>query len=1049
MLPNDQARDALKSGGVLKPANKDPHSPEFIQLASYLKAITKGLIKGGSKEVTTDAGGQVIKGAVPTPTTERLMEDGAFRQTYTDRQKSLESKVLSPDGLERFEAGGRDASIATELPSGDDLDAALLAAGETSDETITSAATKQTGLANEGDALDVLEMTKTDNIIVSTAEGIDFNFDKMESSEDVLATINAVSEIIQEPTEVAKRGEISFKETYDQAEQLLADEIGFTKRVLKLKKGATLNAEEMTALRIVLQNSAKKLTELARLIEKGEDSTANLLKFRRLMAIHSGLQMKAKGAQTEIARALSAFRIPVGARNDIQAAQAAEILLNESGGTAQAKKLAVGYIKALNEGGQANANKYVYDGWDSKFKGVFHEIYINGMLAYPKTHFKNFFATPMFMVYNQFVDMTAATVGTMKGLVGKRDPEGIFYGDIWARWYGMNQSWSDAWITAYKTFRDEDPADALNKVEAQQFKAIDSENLRISGTMGQAVDWFGKKIRYPGRALMAADDFWRVIASRGVLYEEAYRKTRIGLMNGLDEQTAVDNGTMVLLDPRSVQEKMDAASRYATLTEDLGDGGIAKITRAMQQNFFGRILLPFAKAPTNAIRMVMQGHPLGALASPQTRADIMGKNGAEAAQRARARLAFGSGTMSAVFLWAQTGRLTGAMPKDQDVRNQLPKGWQPYSFVFRGENFPVDDNGEPLPLFDKDGIPNGELVYINYAGLEPVSAFFGIAADTAEKMRRFDDPTERLNVLESSLLATTDYFKNLPFLQGMSSIFAAMEYEDPGIILKSPMSNIYGVAPVPFSAIVRNVDKLNDPTIKTPSQPLEYYTIDDARKMFDDSKNTDNPLDTIPYEIVGTVKDSAGTSAQYWKENFEDIWLMQNKTNPWYEERKDDYQYRYDVMGNKVETSVPYSVNPVKALWNSLTPFKMSRSEAVPEWHKTIIRLGVPLSIEKKSMEGIPLPKAFRGDLNEMAKNEIVIPVAQGMPAVTFRKHLELLVNSIAFKTAQRSEQIGMIKTAERKFYDAAFLKLMRMEEHSDILSAYSARKRLKEAGVF
>ena len=1046
MIPDNQARNALQSGGVLKPADKDPHSPEFIQLASWLGEIGKGIIKGGSKEVVTDAGGDLIKGAVPIPTTERLMEPGT---TYTGRQKKLEESVLSKKGLERFQAGGRDANIATTLPSDEGLGDALSTIAKTSDETITSAATKKTGLANEGDALDVLEMTKKDNILVSTDEGIDFNFDKMESGEDVLATINAVSEIIKKPTDVAKRGKIPLNETYDQAEQLLADEIGFTKRVLKMKKGTTLNAEEMTALRIVLQNSGKKLTELARLIEKGEDSTANLLKFRRLMAIHSGLQMKAKGAQTEIARALNAFKIPVGARDDVSAAQAAEILLNESGGNAQAKKLAAGYIKALNEGGQSNANKYVYDGWDSKFKGVFHEIYINGLLAYPKTHFKNFFATPLFMVYNQFVDATAATVGTMKGLVGKRDPEGIFYGDIWARWYGMNQSYYDAFVTAYKTFRDEDPADALNKVEAQQFKAIDSENLRISGTMGQAVDWFGKMIRYPGRALMAADDFWRVIASRGVLYEEAYRKTRIGLMNGLDEQTAIDNGTMVLLDPRSVQDKMDAASTYATLTEDLGDGGIAKITRAMQQNFFGRIILPFAKAPTNAIRMVMQGHPLAALASKQTRADIMGQNGAQAAQRARARIAFGSGTMSAVFLLAQTGRLTGALPQDQNLRNQLPKGWQPYSFVFRGENFPVDSNGEPLPLYDRNGVPNGELLYINYSGLEPVSAFFGIAADTAEKMRRFDDPTERMGFFSASLFATTDYFKNVPFLQGMSEIITAFKFDNADIILKSPMSNIYGVAPMPYSAIVRNVDKLMDPTIKTPSQPLEYYTIEDARKMFDDSKKTNNPLEYVPYEIVGTVKDSAGTSAQFWKENFEDIWLMQNKTNPWFEERKDDYQYRYDVLGYKVETSVPYSVNPVKALWNSLTPFKMSRSEAVPEWHKTIIRLGVPLSIEKKSMEGIALPKAFRGDLNELAKNEIEIPVAQGMESLTFRKHLELLMSSIAFKTAPRSDQIGMIRTAERKFYEAAFLQLMRMDEHSDILSAYSARQRLKEVGVF
>ena len=55
-------------------------------------------------------------------------------------------------------------------------------------------ADKARGLANEGDALDLLEMTEKK--IIKTDEGIDFNFEKMNSSEDVLEVINGVSEII-------------------------------------------------------------------------------------------------------------------------------------------------------------------------------------------------------------------------------------------------------------------------------------------------------------------------------------------------------------------------------------------------------------------------------------------------------------------------------------------------------------------------------------------------------------------------------------------------------------------------------------------------------------------------------------------------------------------------------------------------------------------------------------------------------------------------------------------------------------------------------------
>jgi hypothetical protein len=1048
MIPKEQAQDALDAGGVNQFADTQPHSPEFTQVANLFSEIFKRTLKqsGSAVDTATDAAGDVVPGTeVPMPSTERLMPDGT---SYSQVQDANKANLLSPQGVARFDAAGGDASIATNLPADPlELDEALSTSALSSDEIVqqqakNANANKASGFFNEGDTLDVFDMYVNRGVLVNTDEGIDFNFDKLDSGEDILAVINAVSEIIKDPTEAAKRGVKANTETLEVAQQKLADELGFTKKILQMKSGSILNAEDMTALRILLQKSADKLATIAREIEAGNDSTEILLKFRKQMSIHAGIQMRAKGAQTEIARALQAFNIPVGARTNVEIASAAQDLLNETGGRKLAKDLSKGYLKALNEGGQAAANKYAAGGWNAKTKAVFHEIYINGMLAWPKTHLKNFFATPLFMVYNNLVDLTAASAGAIKGMAFARDPQSIYFGDVFARQLGQTMAIRDAFVTAYKTWKDEAPADQLNKIEASQFKAIDSESLGVSGWQGRGVDWFGRMIRQPGRFLMGADDFWRVIASKGVLYEEAYKKARISLDNGNDMDTAIDDGMMVLLDPRSVSSEMDHAARYATLTEEV-DGGLGEVTRSVQKNFIGKLLIPFAKAPTNAIKMVAQGHPLG-LVSQTIRDDLFGVNGAQAAMRARSRLAFGTSTMALVFHYAQTGRMTGAMPSDQDIRNQLPKGWQPYSFVFRGDDWPVGEDGSPLPLYDKFGIPNGALRYVSFAGLEPVSAFFGIAADTAEKMRRFEDPADQQDFLGASLLATVDYFKQLPFLQGMSSVFAALEYEDPSIILQSPMSNVYGIAPMPYSAVVRNVDKLIDSSSKTVSSPVEYYSLEDVQSMFAERKGGDNELDEVPYHLVGTVK-TESSAGKFFKDAFVNTWLLQNKSNPWYQEHGTDYQYQYDVLGERRQRAIPFSANPYNALWNSLTPFSVSTSEALPEWKKELIKLGVPLSVQKKSLFGIPLSKAFRGELNEVAKNQITLPVNKYFAPQLFRKHLESLILSIEFRSLDKDEQINMIKRHETKFYKEAFMRLIQNPKYADIMKAYTQHKLIKD----
>ena len=157
-------------------------------------------------------------------------------------------------------------------------------------------------------------------------------------------------------------------------------------------------------------------------------------------------------------------------------------------------------------------------------------------------------------------DLTGAGLGGGMRLTGlSSNPDGVYAEDVFARVNGYLHSFRDAFIVAGRTFSTEDPASVMNKIEAANLRAIDAETLGISGTAGTAVDVLGRLIRIPGRALMAADDFWRVIASRGELYEQAVRQVRSSKAAGKEDIDALDDGLMVLLDPQYKSCELEAA----------------------------------------------------------------------------------------------------------------------------------------------------------------------------------------------------------------------------------------------------------------------------------------------------------------------------------------------------------------------------------------------------------------------------------------------------------------------------------------------------------
>lgn len=1081
--PAQQAARALRTGGVTQFADTQPQVDEGIQLAGGLSKLLQRAAKAapGTARETVDEG---VAGRVAEPITEGIAPEGTTREAT---QQKLATDALSEEGRERFFTTGNDARAAIQTPTKreiadqPDLFETVPAESElAANEQVTkkaqmsmsgleTVAKSESAIADPGDASDLIRMA-TEPGLVDEA-GIDFNFDNFEGGEDINRVVNAMSDIIKNPTEAQKRGIVTNKETLANAGQLLADEVGFTRSILRKQSGATLNAEEMTALRVLLQKSGKRLQEMAVQIQSGLASPKAMIDFRRQMSIHAGIQMKAKGAQTEIARAMQAFKIPVGTQVP---AEVMDGILKEAGGRGLTQKMAKGYLEALAEGGQANANKYVSGAWSQKVEDVWMEVYMNGLLSYFPTHFKNGLATPLFMTYNVLTDLMSASIGatfrTGARLAGRDvDPDGVHFEDVFARVYGFGQSFGDAWAVASKSFIEEAPADTLNKVEGATLRAIDREALNIdNNSIGKAVDHMGRVIRLPGRALMFADDFFKTIAARGALYEESIRAYRKSKNMGRNDQEAMDDAMMVMLDPKYASDEMDAAGRYATMTTDLGDGVVGKFTNAFRGNMLGKLVMPFAKAPSNTVKIVAEGHPLvQAIAainpsSAKVRDTLMGKNGARARDRALGRMAMASTTFYGFHELAMNGRITGSYPVDKQLQKMLPPNWQPYSFVFRGEGFPVDEDGDPLPLYNKEtGLPNGPLTYTSYQGLEPVSAFVGIAASTVRHQTMFVDPEDRLNFLSASTLATMEYFRDLPMLQGIGTIYKAFQYEDPSMITNGFLGGTAIVFPMPFSSVVRNVEKLTgDNAKRRVDQPYSYYTVDDVRVLYEESQNTDNPYSKIPYSLVGTVKN--WQDASWSKLFYEQVawgWEQQVMNIPFVKKVEENYAFQYDMLGNKKTRTLRYDVNPKAAIWSNVTPFKMSFGTDIEPYHRELIRLGAPLteSRDKAKFMGVTLSQRNRGELANIAKNQITLPLVvmtpkgkkqQGPAAYQFRDYLKVLMTSPFYTADDDDGRAQRIRNAEARFYRAALPVLLSQPGNQELRQTMAQRDALKDLGA-
>ena len=132
------------------------------------------------------------------------------------------------------------------------------------------------------------------------------NFSYIENDDGIKQVLNATADLLK------KNKSVSFDETVNSAQGY--DWLKTINNKNLFDANVPLSTQ-ITAARFVLTDSANQLNLLAQKIVKNKNNgiiDENLLiEFRRSSALHSAIQFRFKGMQSEVARTLNAFKIPI------------------------------------------------------------------------------------------------------------------------------------------------------------------------------------------------------------------------------------------------------------------------------------------------------------------------------------------------------------------------------------------------------------------------------------------------------------------------------------------------------------------------------------------------------------------------------------------------------------------------------------------------------------------------------------------------------------------------------------------------------------------
>ncbi len=622
-----------------------------------------------------------------------------------------------------------------------------------------------------------------------------YNLEHITDSDELIRVIDYIGSKTDNFTAARGGGPESFDQTIKNVKNSSLEEL---EQIIGYKLGDGVTPARVAGARIMLQESADNLRKMALQVRAGEADVGFQLKFRQAISSHVGVQQAVAGMAADSGRALSAWRIPVGAdmgkgssiyRSQLQTA------VDRYGGEKAIAKLAdvildskdlTQVTKRLGKVHFANKTDLILEYW------------INSLLSSPATHVVN-------MASNQIVaglavpeKFLAATFGkvlkpldnlaiTGDGMFRQTD-EAVQYGEVMGQMYGMAAGMRDGFRLAYKALKSGETSDPAMKYEARKYNAFSSENIndmagplfdiKAGSNVAKGLDFFGDwVIRLPSRFLGAEDEFFKSVGYRMELNSLAYRTAKSEGLEGAKFSARIRE----LVENPTEEIHLGAvdASKYQTFTNDLGASG--RDAQKFINNFPpAKVILPFVRTPTNIIKYTAHRTPF----NKQMWADV--KAGGIKRDVALARMSMGTSALFMGYNMALDGKVTGRGPENAEQRKALMlTGWQPYSYI--------SDDG----------------TYFSYNRADPVGMFLGLSADTAEAIKYAATP-DSAALVYSAITAVASNVKNKSYMDGIANfIKAADDFERYGESYSQRLVASF----TPATSLMGQIERTLDPTL--------------------------------------------------------------------------------------------------------------------------------------------------------------------------------------------------------------------------------------------
>lgn len=547
------------------------------------------------------------------------------------------------------------------------------------------------------------------------------NLENIQSTNDIKNIIKTTANDYKGVINKSRRGVVTHTETKE-----LADALNLTTgKLFKRTKGKALNAEELTAARNLLVNSAENVSKLAK-EARDAGSPEALVNFRKALDRHVAIQKEVQGASAEAGRALEALKIK--AKPQRTKAEFYKKVLEATGGEELTEEMAK-KVAMIDTSDFLAMNKFLANISKAKTTDKVFEFWVNSILSNPQTHLVN-------ILSNSLVRLsTPAERGIAAGLDLLRQPipgtkQERYLGEVAADIVGMGHGFAEGARRAVNIWTTGLPPDAITKLEVAKRQAIKGKK--------------GEIIRTPGKFLIAADEFFKALNSQAELYTQAYRKAAQGGFKGKERIEAmselINDPTPDMLDASKAQEL------YKTFQKPLGKSG--KALSKLRTNTPGlKYIIPFLRTPINIAKYGIERTPLNFLATGYQRMKGAYKGGDFVEELAKPVM--GAVISSLVAYHYSQGKITGHAPVDKEERDAFYReGKLPYS------------------------VKVGDTWY-SYQRLEPLGTVVGMTADFLQDFNKVGEE-ERDEMIRAITSSVTQNIVNKTYMSGLSNFFNAL-----------------------------------------------------------------------------------------------------------------------------------------------------------------------------------------------------------------------------------------------------------------------------------